>query len=150
MNRILKAIACATLLAGTLDILSAFVFSGLTGSTPVDVLNSVAQGPFAQRFSGLTGAGVGLAVHFLLMTVMATVLVMAMARVPALGRNVWLTGLVYGLILYGVMYWIVLPARWPTIFPQTDPVRVIQALVSHIACAGLPLAWAARRVLAQP
>ena len=35
-------------------------------------------------------------------------------RLPDLLRRPFTTGLLYGLILYGIMYWIVLPLRWPS------------------------------------
>lgn len=144
MTRMFKTIAAATAAAGTLDILSAFLWNG---GKVVRVLNSVARGPFGDRFGGLAGAAIGLAVHFAIMTVMAAALVLAMSRVAALRRHAWIVGIGYGLILYGVMYGIVLPLRWPSAFPQTDPVDIAKALVSHILCVGLPLALIARRML---
>lgn len=145
--RLLKTIAAGAAAAGTLDILSAFLWNA---GHPVAVLNSVASGPFGRRFGGLTGAAVGLAVHFAIMAVMAAALVLAMDRCAVLRRRAWIVGIGYGLILYGVMYWIVLPMRWPTLFPQTDPASVAKALISHILCVGLPLALIARRMLKGP
>lgn len=150
MKTIIRTIGAATLVAGTLDILSAFVWSGLTGSGPVAVLNSVAHGPFGNAYGGVTGALIGLIVHFVLMTVMAAVLVIAMSRSAMLRARPWIVGIAYGMIVYGVMYWIVLPLRWPTDFPQTEPIKVVQALISHIVCVGLPIALLARRMLARP
>lgn len=147
MTRILKTIAAATAVAGTLDILSAFI---LSGGHPVHVLNNVAHGPFDRTFSHPVGAVIGLIVHFAIMAVMAAVLVVAMSRSEILRRRAWIVGVAYGLILYGVMYWIVLPMRWPSIFPQTDPVDIGKALVPHILCVGLPLALIARRMLKGP
>ena len=147
MNPTVKTIAWATLVAGTFDILSAFLWSALQGGTPIRVLNAVASGPFGRQFSGLTGAGVGLVVHYALMTVMAAVIVIAMTRWRLLRRRAWIVGLAYGLAIYGVMYWIVLPMRWPGVFPQTGLVEVITALISHLLCVGLPLALTARRML---
>lgn len=142
--RLLKTIAAATAAAGTLDILSAFLWNGGDAAA---VLNSVARGPFGQRFGGLSGAAVGLAVHFAILAVMAAVMALAMARCARLRRRAWPVGIAYGLVLYGVVYWIVLPMRWPTIFPQTDPASVAKALISHIFCVGLPLALVTRRML---
>ena len=150
MNPTVKTIAWATLVAGTLDILSAFLWSALQGGTPIRVLNAVASGPFGRQFSGLAGAGVGLVVHFALMAVMAAVIVIAMARWALLRRRAWIVGLAYGLAIYGVMYWIVLPRRWPNSFPQTEPLAVVQALVSHLLCVGLPLALIAAHRLKTP
>ena len=111
----LKPIVIATLVAGTLDILSAFVFAGMSGVTPGGVLRYVASGPFgdAVRQGGAYWAAVGLAVHFAIMAYMAAAFFLVAKRVPALVRNPIVAGLVYGLILWGIMYWIVKPLRWP-------------------------------------
>ena len=45
------------------------------------------------------------------------------------------------------MYWIVLPLRWPAIFPQTAFIPVRNALFSHIVCVGLPIGVITRAVL---
>jgi hypothetical protein len=44
----LRPIVIATLVAGTLDILSAFVFAGVAGMGPLAVLRYVASGPFGE------------------------------------------------------------------------------------------------------
>lgn len=73
----------ATLVAGTLDILSAFVFAGIAGIGPVAVLNYVASGPFGD--AALHGAGwaaVGLLTHYAIMACMVTAYMIAAARLP--------------------------------------------------------------------
>ena len=147
MNPTVKTIAWATLVAGTLDIVSAFLWSALQGGTPIRVLNAVASGPFGRQFSGLTGAGVGLVVHYALMTVMAAVIVIAMTRWRLLRRRAWIVGLAYGLAIYGVMYWIVLPLRWPANFPSLKPRGVASALFAHIVCVGIPMGFITARGL---
>ncbi|MGC1468521.1 MAG: hypothetical protein WA793_03995, partial [Sphingorhabdus sp.] len=52
----------------------------------------------------------------------------------------WLSGTIYGVLLYALMYWIVLPLRWPDIFPQTGLTNILEALFAHIVLVGLPLA----------
>ena len=61
----LKPIAVGTAIAGTLDILSAVVFSIMAGSTPIHMLQSVASGPFGDAaLTSTSYAPVGLLVHF--------------------------------------------------------------------------------------
>ena len=61
-------ILLATLVAGTLDILSAFVFAGLAGATPAACCATSPPARSATRRDGGAGwAAVGLAVHFALM-----------------------------------------------------------------------------------
>lgn len=142
-----QTIVTATAVAGTLDILSAFYFS--TKASPAQVLRYVATGPFGDGMAdaGTGGALLGLLVHFAIMTVMVTVFVLASRRWPALTALPILSGVAYGLILYGVMYWIVLPLRFPALFPITEPVRIAKALFSHLVLVGIPIALIARRGL---
>ena len=65
-------------------------------------------------------------------------------RAEAVRRHWYLAGPVYGFVIYLVMYWIVVPARFGT-EPSLDPWRVGNALFSHIVCVGLPMAWIASR-----
>jgi len=141
-----------TLVAGTLDILSAFLFGGLAGAGPVRILHSVAAGPFGEgiRGTGIGGAALGLIVHFSIMSVMVGAFVLAAARQDLLVRKPVLSGLIYGLLLYLVMYWIVLPYRWPTAFPQTGAWQVGNALFSHLICVGLPIALIAAHAFKRP
>src|SRR5262245_23248477 len=105
----LRPILWATLVAGTLDILSAFVFAGAV----VGVLQTVASGPFGNAVAeGPAGALLGLLTHFAIMAVMVAVYFAAAARIPLLTRQWVLAGLLYGVVLWLVMYWIVLPLRF--------------------------------------
>ena len=139
--RTIRTIAWATLAAGTLDIVSAFVWTGAV----VRVLQSVASGPFGDAVAeGPWGPPLGLLVHFAIMALMVTVYVLAAKRIPWLNRNWIVAGLLYGFALWIVMYWIVIPLRWPG-SPSRDLVAVAQQLISHCILVGLPIAWIAAR-----
>lgn len=138
----LRPILWATLVAGTLDILSAFVFSGAV----VSVLQSVASGPFGNTIAeGPAGAPLGLLTHFVIMAVMVTVYVLAARRIPALTRYWIVSGLLYGVVLWLVMYWIVLPLRFDSYQTPHAPLAIAKQLFSHCICVGLPIAFIARR-----
>ncbi len=57
----------------------------------------------------------------------------------------WLSGTLYGVILYLVMNAIVLPLRFGAPFPPADLAKGAIALFPHIAFIGLPLAWLSMR-----
>lgn len=143
----LRQIAIATLVAGMLDILSAFVFAGMAGASPGGVLRYVASGPFGDsvRQGGDSWAAAGLAVHFAIMACMATAYFLIAPRIPALIRNPTLAGLLYGLILWGIMYWIVKPLRWPEAPLPASLWGIGNALFSHCILVGIPIAWIASR-----
>ncbi|QNA85120.1 hypothetical protein G4G27_14795 [Sphingomonas sp. So64.6b] len=143
-----RAAVTATLVCGALDILSAFVFAGIRGTTPVQVLRTVASGPFGagMRDTGLAGAAIGLLTHFAIMAVMVAVFVHAASRIAAIRVRPMLAGTGYGLLLYGVMYWIVVPLRWGN-FPRLAPWPIGTALFAHIVCVGIPMALITLRYL---
>lgn len=138
----LRTIAWATLVAGTLDILSAFIWSGAAAP----VLRTVASGPLGDAIAqGPAGAPLGLLVHFAIMAVMAAVYVLAASRIPALNRYWWIAGPLYGVVLWIVMYWIVMPLRWDSYQTPSEAWPIVKQLISHCLLTGLPIAWITAR-----
>lgn len=158
------AVIRATLVAGTLDILSAFLFAGMAGMAPVAVLQFVASGPFGDMAKGdpvWLWAIMGLAVHFAIMACMAAAYLVAARRITILTQRPALAGLAYGLLLWVVMYWIVRPLRWPALWmPAAYASRTAgeigwsigNQLFSHCILVGLPIALIAawRRATPSP
>jgi hypothetical protein len=143
-----KMIVAATLVSGTLDIVSAFVFGGMAGVGPARILKYIASGPFGEgtRDGGAGAAALGLAVHFTLMAIMVTLFVVAASKIEAMRRYWPVAGVFYGLCIYLVMYWVVLPARFGH-YPVVSLWKVGNALFSHFFCVGLPMAWITSRGL---
>lgn len=138
-----KRIAAGTLVAGTLDILAAIGMT-LAFGRPVDaMLRYVASGPFpdARQWGG-SGAALGLAVHFALMAIMATVFTLAANRYPRLKAQPVYWGVAYGLVTYVAMNLIVVPLRFGTI---PGAVGIASQLLFHILLVGVPIAPIARR-----
>ena len=142
----LRPMLVATLIAGTLDILSAFLFAGLSGVTPVGVLRYVASGPFGEAPTpGPAWAAVGLAIHFTIMACMAAAYILVARRIPALLRHPIVAGLLYGVLLWLIMYWIVKPLRWPDAPLPHTLYAVANQLFSHCILVGVPIALVAAR-----
>ncbi len=145
-GRLLRPILVATLVAGTLDIISAFVFAGMAGATPMGVLRYVASGPFGEAPTPTPGwAAIGLAVHYAIMACMAAAYMVAARRLLVLRRRPILAGLLYGLLLWVVMYWIVKPLRWPDAPLPHGLYAIANQLFSHCILVGLPIALVAAR-----
>jgi hypothetical protein len=141
----LKPIVIATLIAGTLDILSAFVFAGMAGMTVIGVLRFVASGPFGDAPTATMGwAAVGLLVHFAIMACMVTAYMMVAPRFPMLLQHPILAGFAYGILLWLIMYWIVMPTRFGIPYPHTLR-GIAEALFSHCVLVGIPIALVATR-----
>ena len=144
-----RAVIIATVIAGTLDILSAFVYAVMAGGTPLGVLSGIGSAIVDREAfaSPYILPAIGLALHFGIMLVMAAVYLLAASRIPLLTRLPVLSGIGYGLALWGVMYWVVLPQRWPTMFPvdpRLDPKGFAEDLFSHIMLVGIPIALVAK------
>src|SRR5688500_16434162 len=131
----LRPILWATLVAGTLDIVLAFAIAGSVAR----VLRTVASGPLGDAIAdGPAGAPLGLLVHFAIMAVMAAAYVLAATRVALLTRQWWLMGLLYGVVLWIVMYWIVMPLRWDSYTTPSEPIAIARQLFAHCLLVGLP------------
>ncbi|MEI9850736.1 MAG: hypothetical protein WDN24_07625 [Sphingomonas sp.] len=142
----LSRIALAVAVAGTLDITSAILTTEWAGKSAIGMLQSVASGPFGSGLigTGLAGAALGLATHFAIMTVMALAFAIAVDRVP-LASQPLIAGPAYGALLYLVMYWIVLPLRWPGPHSAISIKGTLVPLVMHILLVGMPIALILRR-----
>jgi len=142
----LKPIVTATAIAGTLDILAAFILAGMNGVGPVQVLQFVASGPFTDAMFGSPAyAFLGLLVHFAIMACMAAAYLLASGQFPILNRSPIRWGVIYGLLLWFVMNWIVTPLRWPETGAPSGFRTIATQLFCHIVLVGIPIAIVAAR-----
>jgi uncharacterized membrane protein YagU involved in acid resistance len=145
-SRAFPAIAWAGLIAGVLDISSAFILSYPKGVGPIRVLQGVAAGLVGRDSAikgGLTTAGLGLAIHFFIAFVVATVFYVTSRKLVFLTRHPVISGLLYGVVVYGFMYWIVMPLAYPVVHPSVS--RDVTAVCVHMFLIGLPIALIVRR-----
>lgn len=143
----LKPIAIATAVSGTLDILFAMILTVFCGREVGNMLRYVGSGPFPQATDmGASGAILGLIVHFALMAIMAAVYVLAARRMPALVAKPIQWGVLYGLATYVVMNWLVVPMRFDTPLPPS-PLSIATQLFAHIVLVGIPIALITARHL---
>jgi hypothetical protein len=143
--RPLGAIAAAGLAAGVCDLVAACVASLANGGSVERVLRAIASGWLgaAAREGGSGVLALGFASHFLIATIWAAFYVLLSRRFKVLIERPWIAGPLYGLLVYGVMYRVVLPL---SAIGQAPPVR-LQAVGIHLLFVGLPIALAASRVL---
>ncbi|HEV2843020.1 MAG TPA: hypothetical protein VGW39_17000 [Chthoniobacterales bacterium] len=140
-SRAFPAIAWATLVAGVLDIISAFLLSYLKGGGPIGVLHGVAAGLIGRESAingGLATAALGLAIHFFIAFVVSSVFYAASRKLVFLTRHAVISGLLYGVMVYGFMYWIVMPLAYPVVHPSLS--RDLTAVCVHMLLIGLPIA----------
>ena len=144
-SRALPTIALAGLIAGILDITSAFVIAGIKGTGSLRILQGIASGLLGQRSfeGGMATAGLGLGIHFLIAFTAAAVFYAASRKLSSLTQHAVVSGLLYGIAVYIFMYWIVVPLAFPTARHSTS--RDVTAVIIHIVLIGLPISLVVRR-----
>jgi len=144
---IVKPVATATLISGSLDILFAMILTVAFGRQIPNMLRYVASGPYpAATEMGAGGAILGLVVHFTLMAIMATTFMLVVRSRPQLLDKPWLAAIGFGLATYFVMNWMVVPLRFGSPLPPKT-LSIATQLFAHIFLVGLPFAFTARRFL---
>jgi len=136
------------LIVGTLDITYAITISYYrNGTSPQRLLQGVASGWFGRAAfdGGWATAAAGLGFHFFIAFTITAIFFLAARRLPWLTRNVLITGPIYGLGVYCVMNYVVIPLSkiGPRPFP---PISVfVTGVLVHMFVIGLPIAIGARR-----
>jgi hypothetical protein len=142
-----RAIFWGGLIAGTLDILAAFVNSGLRGGSPTRVLQAIASGLLgADAFKGgFATAALGLVLHFFIATTATAVYYAASRKLKVLVDQAIVCGLAYGIPVYLVMNLIVLPLSAVTFKTSHALANVVTSVLILMFCVGLPIALVVRR-----
>lgn len=146
---VLRTIVIATLVAGTLDITAAILTWLTRGVAPARVLQSVASGVLGRAAvaGGAPTAALGLFLHFAIMSAIVALFVLASRRwslltpqalPPAIG-----CGIVYGIAVYVVMTYVVVPLSASPIRTPALP-QFLEGVAVHILCVGIPIALIAR------
>jgi uncharacterized membrane protein YagU involved in acid resistance len=145
-SRGIPAIFWAGLICGVMDITVAFVNWSLRGVRPARLLQGIASGLLGpQSFrGGWPTVLLGAACHFFIAFSAAAVFYFASRKLAFLTHHGIVSGIAYGVSVYLVMYWIVMPlsrlVRAPFSLPQT-----LLAIVTHMLCVGLPISLTIRR-----
>src|SRR6266478_443786 len=148
-SRAFRAIASAGLIAGILDITSAFVIAELKGTGSIRMLQGIASGLLGPRSfeGGMATAGLGLAIHFLIAFTAASVFYAASRKLTFLTQHAVTSGLLYGIAVYLFMYWIVVPLAFVNAHHSVS--RDVTAVIIHMLLIGLPISlivrWHSRR-----
>jgi hypothetical protein len=140
-----RAIAWGGLTVAVLDGLDAVVFFGLRGVSPVRIFQAIAAGLLgsASFQGGLCTAGLGLALHLLIATTIVAVMCVAARMIPALLRRPLLTGCAYGVGVWLMMNFVVIPLSAIGSRSLTAPI-VINGLLIHLVGVGIPAVLFAR------
>jgi len=140
-----RAILTAGLVVGVLDISSAFVIWWQRGVGARRGLQGIAAGLLGGSAfdGGLVTAGLGLALHFFVAFVVVSVFYLASRKIPFLAKQPIVSGVLYGIGVYLVMFWCVLPRVFSTFRHRLS--NDLLQLAIHICLIGLPTAFIVRR-----
>ena len=143
---VLIAILLGGLAAGTLDIGAATLISG---ANPLVILRFIASGLVGKSAmgGGDQTAMLGMLLQWAMSLIIAAIYVLASLRVPALTR-LWIAGGIgYGVIVYFVMEYVVVPLSAVGHAPKFVPLSFVENLAAMLVF-GLIVAGAARSQLA--
>lgn len=142
-----RKILLGTLVVGVLDITEVIIFYALWRDvSPIRIFHSVAAGLLGRQAAtagGVRTALLGLAIHFCIAFVVVLLYHLAVSRVRALAAHPFVFGPLYGIVVYLMMNFVVLPmtAAGP---PRLTPWPVVaNGLFAHLFCVGLPAALTA-------
>ena len=146
----LPTILLGGLTVGIFDMLFAFTYYGLIlGVKPLRIFQSVASGLIGRPRAiegGVPTFILGLALHFVVATCIATVFYLVVRLLPVLLRQFVISGLLYGVVAYFGMNYVVIPLSAIGARPAGKRLSVlITEVVGHALLVGLPLAVIARR-----
>jgi hypothetical protein len=138
------------LVAGALDIAYACLFWWLKADVPAQrIFQSVAAGLLgaASFKGGWATAALGLGLHFFIATSMSVTYYLVARRWALLRERPLACGAAYGLLLYAIMNYVVVPLSAAGHGGAKDPLWVILSIVVHAVLIGIPIALFTRRAL---
>ena len=145
--RAFDTIVLGGLTAGVLDIADAFIVTMINGGTPMRVLHAIASGVLGRAAydGGWPAGALGLALHFFIAVAAATVFYLASLKLAVLLRRPIVSGLIFGLCVWAVMYHVVLPITFGRPYAMPSVPNVLNQLGIHAVGVGLPIALCASR-----
>jgi hypothetical protein len=143
---VLPAILWGGLVAGTIDIGAAALITQLS---PIFIMKIVAGGLVGRSAfeGGASVAVLGMMLQWAMSVVIAAIFVLAACRMPVLVRRWIASGLAYGVVVYFVMNYVVVPlSALGKGMPPFDAVKFSENMVAMLLF-GLIVAFFARRFL---
>lgn len=142
-----KTIIIAWLICGSLDILTAFIdYYIKTGKGPDGVLKYIASGVFGKDAFGGSSLMIwlGLMFHYLIALLFTLLFFLLYPRMKFLQFNVLITAIIFGLIVWAIMNFVVVPIS-NTPKSTSGQRNLIKPLLILICMIGLPLSIVYKR-----
>jgi hypothetical protein len=145
MRAALRTIVITGLIVGAMDITAACIQAVSRGATVTRLLQFIASGLIGPKAfqGGAATAALGVALHFVIAFSLVVVFYAASRRITFLRRQAVVSGVIYGLIVFGVMNLIVLPLSAAK--PRHSLTGDLIQIGIHMFVIGLPTALLVRR-----
>jgi uncharacterized membrane protein YagU involved in acid resistance len=150
LNVPLAALLRIGLIAGTLDIGENLTFNHFRSVTPGMVFHYIASGLLGMKAfeMGFDAVLLGVVIHYTIALTWTVIYYLASRKLPVLISRPVISGLLYGVVVYLVMNFIVLPL---TGVPHSDKAVTLASRISNVLalmfCIGLTVALLLRRSL---
>ena len=145
MVKAVRWVVLGGLTIAVLDGLDAVVFFGFRGIAPIRIFQAIAAGLLGRASfqGGYPTAALGLMLHVVIATSIMAVYFTASGRWGVLVRRPLVCGAVYGLIVYGVMNYVVIPLSATGGGAKPWPV-LLNGVLIHLLGVGPPAAMLSR------
>ena len=136
------AILAGGFMAATFDFFAAMLIYGGTAS---GVAHAIARGWFGMAVKTMPPIVdvIGIASHYGILLIAAAIFVLTSLRFPVLRARAWITGPLFGICIYVVMHFVIVPLSAVHAVNNPKGVQFVEEFCGHMFVIGLPIAlWA--------
>jgi uncharacterized membrane protein SirB2 len=142
---VIAAILAGGFMAATFDFFAAMLIYGGTAS---GVAKAIARGWFGMAVKAMPPIVdvIGIASHYGILLIAASIFVLTSLRFPVLRQRAWITGPLFGVCIYIVMHFVIVPLSQA---PPSSPkgIQFVEEFCGHLFVIGLPIALWARALV---
>ncbi len=145
-RNIIGAILAGGFMAATFDFFAAMLIYGGTAS---GVAHAIARGWFGAAVKTMPPIVdvIGIASHYGILLIAAAIFVLTSLRFPILRRRAWITGPLFGICIYLVMHFVILPLSAVHAVNNPKGLQLVEEVCGHMFVIGLPIALWARALV---
>ncbi len=143
---IIAAILAGGFMAATFDFFAAMLIYGGTAS---GVAKAIARGWFGMAVKTMPPIVdvIGIASHYGILLIAASIFVLTSLRFPVLRQRAWITGPLFGVCIYIVMHFVILPLSAVHAVNNPKGIQFVEEFCGHMFVIGLPIALWARALV---
>jgi uncharacterized membrane protein SirB2 len=145
---VVAAILAGGFMAATFDFFAAMLIYGGTAS---GVAHAIARGWFGAAVKTMPPIVdvIGIASHYAILLIAASIFVLTSLRFPVLRQRAWITGPLFGICIYIVMHFVILPLSAVHATSNPKGLQLVEEVCGHMFAIGLPIALWARALVGQ-